>query len=140
MIAAKTFRKMDDDEALEIFDAADLSGDDEKLGCVIDDLPELFFLKQVQAGQMRVNDIAFSMQPLYRIYWQFQAAGKHFHVCASLALSPNGNPSIWGSGVEKMARMNGCSEITFSTARRGHVADALAWGAKITGVTMKKIL
>jgi len=131
---------MASDEILEIFEAADISEDDGKLAFVIDDLPELFFLKQVQCGQMRVNDIAFNMQPLYRIYWQFQAAGKHLHVCASLALSPAGDPSVWGNGVEKIARLHGCNVVTFSTARKGHVTDGLTWGAKITGVTMRKDL
>jgi hypothetical protein len=140
MIAGKTFKKMDSDEMLSILEAADISGDDQKLACVIEDLPELYFLKQVQAGQMRVNDISFQMRPLYRIFWQFQAAGKNLHVCASLALSPEGDPSVWGNGVERLARMNGCGAITFSTGRKGHVADARKWGAEITGVTMKKVL
>ncbi len=140
MIAGKTFRKMAGEEALEIFDAAAVQGDSAKLCGVIDDLPEKFFENQVAAGLMHASDIVFSMRPLYRIYWQVQAGGKNLHVAASLALTPDGDPSVWGNGVEKIARMQGCAAVTFSTARRAHVSDALIWGAKVTGVTMKKVL
>jgi len=140
MIAGKIFKKLDHAEMIEIFDAAKITGDDEKLLGVIDDLPELFFLKSVQAGQMRVNEIAKDSIPMYRVYWQIKAGGKNLHICASLSISDQSNPSVWGSGVEILARAHCCRAVTFTTSRRGHIADAITWGAVVTGVTMKKTL
>lgn len=124
---------------LEIFASASVADDDRRLRNVIDDLPEKHFENLVASGRINATEI-WSGGSGYKIFWCFEAGGKNMHVCASLAIGDVADPSVWGNGVETIARRHNCAAVTFSTSRRGHVADAEKWGAVVTGVTMKKVL
>jgi hypothetical protein len=140
MIGAKEYHAVDEVELMEIFDTVEIAESEEKLRDVISDLPESYFNTEVFHKRMFCTDICLTGKPEYRIFWQIAAAGKHLHICASLFIGENPNNSLWGAGAEKIARLQGCAAVTFSTCRRGHIIAAQTWGAEITGVTMKKVL
>lgn len=140
MIALKNYRKLSPQETLDIVPTLDTRNADENFALLESDLPKDFFYRMVSEGRMTASIIRHNGENAYLIIWQKEFDGKHLHVCASLFVGAKQNHSVWGDGVEQIARQEGCKAITFATQRKGHVAAASAWGATVTGVTMKKIL
>jgi len=140
MIALKNYRKLSPEETLQIVPTLDTRSADELFNLFESDLPKSFFYRMVSEGRMSASIIRHNGQDAYLIIWQKEFDGKHLHVCASMFVGVKQNHSVWGDGVERIALQNGCVAITFATQRKGHIAAASAWGAVVTGVTMKKVL
>jgi hypothetical protein len=140
MIALKNYRKLSPQETLEIVPTLDTRNADENFSLLESDLPKDFFFRMVSEKRMSASIIRHNGENAYLIIWQKEFNGKHLHVCASLFIGAKSNHSVWGDGVERIALQNGCIAVTFATQRKGHIAAASAWGAVVTGVTMKKAL
>lgn len=143
MNAPRQRRPMTADDMIEFMPATveQMDADEFDLQGVISGLPEKYFHRGVDEGWCVVTNIRHNGQTKYRLYWQKRALGEHCHVMASLFVgSGNNDPDVWSAAAEMVARAAGCKKITFETKRRGHVEQALSWGATVTGVLMEKNL
>lgn len=144
MICARKRRLMTDAECLEYVpaDSPDVVKDEGDLQGVIPGLPPNYYLDGVTQGWCRITTILNRGVPAYRIYWQLRCGGEHFHVFASLFVGLPGteDTDVWANGAEKIARNLCCKKITFETKRKGHIVQAMSWGATVTGVIMEKTL
>ncbi len=131
------------DEMIQLLPAtaAQMDADEFDLQGVIAGLPEHYFQTGVEQGWASVTNILVAGKVCYRVYWQLRGLGTCCHFMASLFVGDGVNDTeVWSEGCQQIARKTGAKKLTFETARLGHVRQAMARGAVVTGVTMEKVL
>jgi hypothetical protein len=140
MIPDRKYKKIPETEILSLVSKISDDESDARLAAVFGDLPDKYFAKMIAEHRMFCTEISCNGESLYRMFWLFQCEGKNLHICAALQITNRQNFSALCDGAEKIARLNGCSKITFCTERSGLVEKSKSWGAIVTGVTMEKTL
>lgn len=108
-----------------------------RMDMAIANLPKDFFYDAVAAGKCACSNIALDGKTLYRVFWQ-KIAGDTMDVLGLAFVGIVPNPKVWQMGLDRIARDNGCSKMIFATAVKGLVRTFEGWGAKVSGVTMRR--
>ena len=137
----RQLRTMTEADMITLMPESDISGVSARMHCLIDELPEDFFESEIRNGWFKATTICRDGIALYRVIWQRVRAGKVLSVLVALEMKPGGDDANYlAAGLEKIARLEGCSTIIFQTPRRALVAVAKNWGAEVYAVCLRKKL
>ncbi len=138
---ARGYKKMTAGEMFRLIPETEFTGVTGKRGMIIsEDLPENYFEREIAAGHFQCTRVESRGVALYRIIWQLACGGTDLLVLGVQTISGGGHIDMVFRAGEKIARNNNCRRISFCTNRRALAAQAMAWGAEINSVWMKKLL